>query len=377
MSRKLLQTILPLLVASVLAAACSGDAYSGLLGDLSPATKASAGVYVGEVIADDPGDGDVSLVVTEVLWQRATTPVDGEAPAALAQVRAGDAIPLKYQSPEAGRAKQATPYVFVVSQSGIGTDNPLWHTFFVYEHETMEPLGEINPPLEAVLLPGEEVGSQADLLAALVELVKEKSAHDDASNRGESAPVGPRLQAAWDYLGIGTEPDPVVIDESLGMPIRQYLGLPADERQLLAFGEMPAAVVEELGLIPVEALVIFDKGFADQVWAVGLRTSAGTIGPYQLDSGLGVQTIEGSAPVGDEMKLMVWAEPPDDPTRVLDGAMAADLPGALRAEVASVRLTGDEGRVVIVIDVVAESVSVVSGPEADEFIQRHITTNDG
>ena len=91
------------------------------------------------------------------------------------------------------------------------------------------------------------------------------------------------------------------------MSVSDYIGLEPQTRQILEYGEIPAAAVSALDLVPLNVLVFYPAGFENDYWAIGFRTAAGLVGPYEIDA-QGVTEIHAARPRIGAINMVGWTE---------------------------------------------------------------------
>jgi hypothetical protein len=318
-------------------------------------------VFVGTVVDIE----QMAVRVKEVLWERL------EVRGATGGVYKFVPLPIGGEVPVQGgldKLKEGADYTFVVVQAYL-SEPPKWFADAAYDSEMREMLGEVEPPLEVIL--NADDSSVAAKREALVEYVIEGTAWNDALIAGEQdPPVGPRLALALAYI----EP-PVTseaVDWELGMTVRDYLALDARDRQLLELPAMPAEVVEALDLVSVQVLVILAPGLADAYWGLGIRTSAGTLGPFRFSPDEGLVDIIGAVTRHGEVELVGWAQPRTTATLTMrDAASLAGLDAAAaRVDMSQVDLSpGYED--VVVFDLTDRSVRVVDYMTALDLVAQY------
>jgi len=321
-------------------------------------------VFVGTAV-DTRNIEQATVRVNEVLWERL------EFRGATGGVYAFVPLPIGGEVPVQGglgKLKEGADYTFVGVQV-LFSDPPHWFVSTAYDSEMREMLGEIGPPLEVILHADET--SAAAKREALVEYVIEGTAWADERRAGEpDPPVGPRLALALAYI----EP-PVTseaVDPELGMTVTDYLALDARDRQLLELPAMPAEVVEALDLVSVQVLVILAPGPADAYWGLGIRTRAGTLGPFGFSPEEKLVIIMGAAPRRGEVELVGWAKPGATATWTMrDAVSLAGLDAAAtRVEVSQVDLSPGYADVVV-FDLTDRSVRVVDYRTATDLVARY------
>ncbi|MCP3977133.1 MAG: hypothetical protein GY720_21805 [bacterium] len=306
-------------------------------------------------------DGAWNVEVSEVLWLRDEIYTERGKTVALAHIEVGMEVPV-FVDVDLSRGES---YIFIASHVEIGGSAAKVSAHGILATDTLEQVQGFEPPLSMLLYDGEGDTAEAQL-NALVELLDEKWDRDRADRLGAEERDDPRTRQALqalEQLGLRTTVTaPADFDNEVGMSVDVYLKMDPGDRQLVDYEDMPARAVEELDLARVYTLVMVPSEVRNSIWAIGIRTDVGTIGPFVIDDNF-VTEISLPAPVGGQLEFVVWENRSDlmgsDPLMQL--ATPLDSPELASAGQALVVTRDTEA---LVIDVDKRTMTWVSLDEA-------------
>jgi len=302
-------------------------------------------------------DGTWEFTVDEVLFEQNMIVNPEGLTAEFTSRQPGDAINVVTSE---AKLEPGRNYVVAGSQILLGSPETAEEAAFgLFDATTMAPMRPVLPDPRAIAPPE---ATPEVLKATLVTYIEEAARYQEAVRRGlPSPPVGDVLARAWDLRGFSPTATP---PDRAQAELDAFLALPAEERQLEPFGDIPEGAADALNLRDFEALVIWRPGEIDSIHdALGFKTDAGYVGPQLLLPGRGFTEVIGSVPRSGRIELVGWQVPTESPFQF---AGAVPIPMPTTVEVA-------DGGEVLLVDFVTGRVGWISYGDAQERIEGLLT----